>query len=68
MSLLRALVARLRALPPLVFDTGLAVLLLAEALLELFLITPITGVGRRADRGDARRHGRRRWPSGGACR
>ena len=44
MSLLRALVARLRALPPLVFDTGLAVLLLAEALLELFLITPITGV------------------------
>ena len=44
MSLLRALVARLRALPPLVFDTGLAALLLAEALFELFLITPITGV------------------------
>ncbi len=44
MSLFRALVARLRALPPLVFDTGLAVLLLAEALFELFVLTPVNGV------------------------
>ena len=39
----RTLVARVRALPPQVFDAWLAVLLLAEGLAELFLLTPIEG-------------------------
>jgi signal transduction histidine kinase len=44
MQALRALITRLRALPPLVFDTGLAALLLVEALLELFIATPVSGM------------------------
>jgi signal transduction histidine kinase len=44
MQALRALVARVRALPPLVFDTGLAVVLLLEAWFELFVLSPVTGV------------------------
>jgi signal transduction histidine kinase len=44
MQALRALYARLRALPPLVFDTGLAALLLVESLFELFVLTPVAGV------------------------
>ena len=39
----RTLVARVRALPPQVFDAWLAVLLLAEGLAELVLLTPIEG-------------------------
>jgi hypothetical protein len=39
----RTLVARVRALPPRVFDAWLAVLLLVEGLAELFLLTPIDG-------------------------
>jgi signal transduction histidine kinase len=44
MPALRRLVARVRALPPLVFDTGLAALLLLEAWFELFVLSPVTGV------------------------
>ncbi len=40
----RALVTRVRALPPRVLDAGLAALLLVEGLAELFLLTPIEGV------------------------
>ncbi|HYH90706.1 MAG TPA: histidine kinase [Solirubrobacteraceae bacterium] len=39
----RTLVAHVRALPPRVFDAWLAVLLLAEGLAELVLLTPIEG-------------------------
>jgi signal transduction histidine kinase len=39
----RTLVARVRALPPRVFDAGLAALLCLEALAELVLLTPIAG-------------------------
>ena len=41
---LRTLIARVRALPPRTFDAWLAVLLLAEGLAELVLLTPIQGV------------------------
>ncbi len=44
MQPLRALVTRVRALPPARFDAVLAALLLAEALFELFVFTPVTGV------------------------
>jgi len=44
MPSLRALLARVRALPPARFDAGLATVLLAEALFELFVFTPIEGV------------------------
>jgi signal transduction histidine kinase len=44
MHSLGALLARVRALPPGRFDAGLAAVLLAEALFELFVFTPIEGV------------------------
>jgi len=44
MQPLRALVTRVRALPPARFDAVLAALLLAEALFELFVFTPVTSV------------------------
>ena len=40
----RALVARVRALPPRVFDAGLAALLLLEGLAELVLLTPVAEI------------------------
>ena len=43
MQPLRALVTRVRALPPARFDAGLAALLLAEALFELFVFSPVSG-------------------------
>src|SRR5215204_5684530 len=43
MQPLRDLIARIRALPVPVFDAGLAALLLAEALVELFAFTPLSG-------------------------
>jgi signal transduction histidine kinase len=42
-QILRTVVAYVRALPPRTFDAGLAALLLAEALFELLVLTPIAG-------------------------
>jgi signal transduction histidine kinase len=44
MQALRDLIARVRALPPLLLDSALAGVLLAEGLFELFVLSPVTGV------------------------
>ena len=43
MQPIRSLIAHARALPPHVFDAGLALLLCIEGLAELFLLTPLEG-------------------------